>query len=180
MKTGKPGMLDTMKALAGVRTDTELAGFLGVSKQTIASWRQRGAVPMKACVDFANKAEVTLDSLLEPPEGARVILAADERTLALVVYFYDTRMGDVKFGDRWQTSLFWGRALPRLIEYFGARLKKSGPGPKGAARVREEIEKMNPSTSLALLNGRDVETGELLVVKDGALVPKRSAVRVAQ
>lgn len=39
--------IQRLKAHHGVRTDEELARILGMSKQNIANWRRRGAVPEK-------------------------------------------------------------------------------------------------------------------------------------
>lgn len=41
-----------MKRRAGVRTDQELARFLGAAQSTVANWKQRGAVPEAALLKF--------------------------------------------------------------------------------------------------------------------------------
>lgn len=41
-----------MKRRAGVRTDHELATFLGAAQSTVANWKQRGAVPEAALLKF--------------------------------------------------------------------------------------------------------------------------------
>lgn len=45
-----PALLDAWKARNGVKTDTEAAQRLGVSKQGLSHWRQRGSVPQAAVV----------------------------------------------------------------------------------------------------------------------------------
>lgn len=38
--------IDDIRALTGSATDSDLAAYLGKAKQTVSSWRRRGAVPM--------------------------------------------------------------------------------------------------------------------------------------
>lgn len=41
-----------MKRRAGVKTDQELARFLGAAQSTVSNWRQRGGVPEAALLKF--------------------------------------------------------------------------------------------------------------------------------
>ncbi|MGC4251655.1 MAG: helix-turn-helix domain-containing protein [Sphingobium sp.] len=45
-------LLIEMRRRAGVRTDQELAKFMGVAQSTVANWRKRDAVPNSAILKF--------------------------------------------------------------------------------------------------------------------------------
>jgi len=57
-------VIDRMKMAVRVKTDTELATKIGVSKTTVASWRSRNSIPLFECVGVAEDAQVSLDWLI--------------------------------------------------------------------------------------------------------------------
>lgn len=52
-----------MKQVAQVRTDSDLSEALGVSPQTLSSWKGRDSIPYAICIDFAQARGVSLDWL---------------------------------------------------------------------------------------------------------------------
>lgn len=62
-----PSAVDVLRRVAelsGARNDSALARALGVSRQTLSSWRQRGNVPFEAAARFALEHDAPLDYLL--------------------------------------------------------------------------------------------------------------------
>ncbi|MBD3657102.1 helix-turn-helix domain-containing protein [Marinobacter sp.] len=62
--SGVKAVLSRMKKLFSVEKDAELARALGISPQTLSSWRQRSAVPYALCVEYAKSQGASLDWLL--------------------------------------------------------------------------------------------------------------------
>ena len=56
-------ILEKMKQVAQVRTDSDLSEALGVSPQTLSSWKGRDSIPYAICIDFAQARGVSLDWL---------------------------------------------------------------------------------------------------------------------
>lgn len=52
-----------MKQVAQIRTDSDLSEALGVSPQTLSSWKGRDSIPYAICIDFAQARGVSLDWL---------------------------------------------------------------------------------------------------------------------
>lgn len=57
-------VLARLKQLTGSNTDVQLARALGVSPQTLSSWKVRASVPYSICVELARKNACSLDWLL--------------------------------------------------------------------------------------------------------------------
>ena len=56
-------ILEKMKQVAQIRTDSDLSEALGVSPQTLSSWKGRDSIPYAICIDFAQARGVSLDWL---------------------------------------------------------------------------------------------------------------------
>lgn len=75
---GLAGVLIRMKQVTASSTDSALSNALGVSPQTLSSWKMRDSVPYSICVDLAAKHGLSLDWLLlgegqplrQPPPSA--------------------------------------------------------------------------------------------------------------
>ena len=67
-------VLERLKQLTGCQTDSALSRALGISPQTLSSWKVRESVPYALCVNLAARTGVSLDWLLlgkgGPPPGA--------------------------------------------------------------------------------------------------------------
>ena len=70
-------ILERVKTAMGAKTDAELARFLFAQPTTISTWKQRGTVPWKNLVRFAQEFDISLQWLLRG-EGTQ---SARERAL---------------------------------------------------------------------------------------------------
>ncbi|MDG9882227.1 helix-turn-helix domain containing protein [Pseudomonas sp. GD04058] len=61
---GFAAVLARMKLVTQSTTDSGLSAALGVSPQTVSSWKGRDSIPYAICVDLANKHGISLDWLL--------------------------------------------------------------------------------------------------------------------
>ena len=61
---GFAAVLARMKLVTQSTTDSGLASALGVSPQTVSSWKGRDSIPYAICVDLAEKHGISLDWLL--------------------------------------------------------------------------------------------------------------------
>lgn len=68
---GFTAVLARMKLVTQSATDSGLSAALGVSPQTVSSWKGRDSIPYAICVDLANKHGISLDWLLVG-EGPRL------------------------------------------------------------------------------------------------------------
>ncbi len=56
--------LDNLKIRLGIRSDLELARWIGVGQSTVSAWRTRGTSPFDAIVEAAMRHGISLDYLL--------------------------------------------------------------------------------------------------------------------
>ena len=63
-KTSAPDVLDRLHLVYGVDNDSALAEVMKVGRSTLGSWRTRGRVPYKECVNLAVEQGLSLDWLL--------------------------------------------------------------------------------------------------------------------
>ncbi|MFD1787741.1 helix-turn-helix domain-containing protein [Sphingomonas floccifaciens] len=68
-------LLAEMKRRAGVRTDQELARFMGAAQSTVSNWRKRDAIPEAAILQFEKAAS--------DPDGNGFSRSLAARTIAL-------------------------------------------------------------------------------------------------
>ena len=80
-------VLDRLKHLMAASNDAALAKALGISPQTLGSWRARASVPYALCMDLARTDGISLDWLLLG-RGAMVpepqALMADDALVAIL------------------------------------------------------------------------------------------------
>jgi hypothetical protein len=86
--TGDVGsLLSEMKRRAGVRTDQQLADFMGAAQSTVSNWRKRGEVPEAAILQF--------EAVASNPRGDDLERLTAAQTIALrVPELYYQRMRD--------------------------------------------------------------------------------------
>jgi transcriptional regulator with XRE-family HTH domain len=111
-----------LKSHFAVRTDEELAAELGISKQAIANWRRRGAVPLKVQQDFHDRYGIRYQAFdLEMDE------AEGDIVYAVSLYAYE------KLRSRYPDELAPGqqrllsRAFIRIKEVVRDRVKRNLP-----------------------------------------------------
>lgn len=80
-------VLDRLKHLMAAPSDAALAKALGISPQTLGSWRARASIPYALCMDLARTDGISLDWLLlgrgamvPEPQG----LMADDALVAIL------------------------------------------------------------------------------------------------
>ncbi len=57
-------MLARLKLITDSKTDAALSSVLGISPQTLSSWKCRDSIPYAHCVDIAERHGISLDWLL--------------------------------------------------------------------------------------------------------------------
>lgn len=134
--TGEPldanAVVDRLRALYGVQTDTALARRLGMQNSTtVSSWRTRNRVPYDECVEAVQKFRISFDWLLlgiEPETAgtatgqARAEAPTDERMQRLarfLAHWAKTHGEDEKV---WLEMQF-ARAVPEYAEWVAQRSK---------------------------------------------------------
>jgi hypothetical protein len=57
-------VIERLKMVFNAGSDQALSSFIGASKTTISSWRQRDSIPYAVCIRVAQEKGITLDWLL--------------------------------------------------------------------------------------------------------------------
>ena len=57
-------ILERLKKITQVKTDAGLSEALGVSPQTLSSWKGRDSIPYSICIELARERGISLDWLL--------------------------------------------------------------------------------------------------------------------
>lgn len=154
---GAGEVIQTMKALGKLKTDSGLADFLGVSKVTIASWRKRGSVPIDKCLFFAQKTMTDIETILFGCAGyANKIRSDNMFAIGVALHFINRARECFLYGDEWQTSLWWGRKFPYLISYYETTVfavsENDGLSFDDAAiNVMKAIDVLEPADMIELL-----------------------------
>lgn len=65
MKNDFVEIIDRIKKLKGLHTDTSVAQALNLSKSNFSAYKQKGRIPYRALVRYAGEQEIALDYLLE-------------------------------------------------------------------------------------------------------------------
>lgn len=154
-------IIGVMKKRGDFNTDAELADFLGVSKVTIASWRKRNSVPVEKCILFSQKKMISLDSMIFEGSGDIIINVSHDNVWAVGVsiHFYQAASGSFLYGDKWRTSLWWGKTFPMLVKYYEAEVfslsSKNGISLEDAAiQIMKVVDGLEPGDMIALLEDR--------------------------
>lgn len=64
-------VIDRIKHALGMETDSELAWFLGTTRQNVWKWRNRNSVPYREAVFLSLWARLSLDYVLKGDQSAR-------------------------------------------------------------------------------------------------------------
>lgn len=77
MELNLSDVLSRVGKLSGVSTDAEIARVLGVSPQTLSTWKRRGTIPYERVCDYAVNNDVSLDYLLLGLGGSSYVGGVD-------------------------------------------------------------------------------------------------------
>lgn len=105
--------IKTLRRLAGVNNDTELASKIGVAKQTISSWRRRRAVPIK--MQRALAAVFGPEAMLNSALQYWASEAERELVISILIAILDIVGPSPERGD-YQGYARWGQALAHCEE----------------------------------------------------------------
>lgn len=94
-----PSLIAEMKRRAGVATDSELAGFMGVAQSTVSHWRNRGRIPESALLKFERIAVAGGE-----PSTARA-MAARMVVMRVAEFWYQSAL---KAGAKGNRTIFYG------------------------------------------------------------------------
>jgi len=116
-------VLDRLKHLMAASNDAALAKALGISPQTLGSWRARASVPYALCMDLARTDGISLDWLLLG-RGAMVqepqALMADDALVAILATLQGLDAQDQQHVHK----VALDRKLLRQLQREVARLRK--------------------------------------------------------
>lgn len=124
-------VVNRLRELYGVLTDTALADALRVPNTTISSWRSRNRVPYEECVEAVRKFRVSFDWLLlgrgerscDAATGLPAAATDDPRLQRLAGFLAEwaaTRSDDEKAWLEMQLA----RAVPEYAEWVAARTRQ--------------------------------------------------------
>lgn len=107
-----------MKRLSGVRTDTELAEFLGVNQSTVSTWKRRKFVP--------DQVLLTLEIKLLQREQNRVQqpIAVIALAMRAAEYLYERQRTRGSLAGRWLAYSSTAALLKNAMDAIGANLTR--------------------------------------------------------
>lgn len=159
-KRGADAIIEKMKEIGDIKTDSGLADFIGVSKVTVASWRKRGSVPVDKCLLFSQKTLSDVQSIIFNDVGNRHNSQRDDVwAIGTAIHFVNRAQEFFLYGDKWQTSLWWGRAFPFLKLYYEAEVFAIAESEDidvddAAILVMKAIDTLEPGDMIELLEKR--------------------------
>jgi len=112
--------LGELRRLAGAGDDAELADKLGIAKQTISSWRRRGAVPSKAQQAIADK--LGPEALADPALRFWKESREWQLVLAVMLATYDINSG--RTAAPFAEYVKWGAALAHSEDRIRSALRQ--------------------------------------------------------
>ena len=116
--------IERLKVALGVRSDEQLGVKLGVSKQTIASWRRRGKLPLDAetrIVDAFGPG-LAYSSALRHIAGLR----EDETVYAVALMAYEQFIGSLDAPPDLRMRRALGYLFPKVVETVRREVRNSG------------------------------------------------------
>jgi hypothetical protein len=122
-------VIDRMRQVVGVQTDTALGSYFGLGSSAVSNWRQRNSVPYAECVNLSIRKGVSLDWLILGIESPHLAIAGqrvhdagevDERMqrLHLFVDHWDATHGA---DDKVWLEMQLARSVPEYAEWVAAR-----------------------------------------------------------
>jgi transcriptional regulator with XRE-family HTH domain len=138
--------IQRLKALLKVRTDEELAERLGMSKQNLANWRRRGAVPARTAERIRRDFHI---ELAEPPRRTRraEMTAAHALGLMAVTDYVDSLAREPTL-EEWQRL---GDSYIFLLEAIRGFIARELPRDRPNTELISEAAARKRAANLAFL-----------------------------
>lgn len=143
-------ILDKIKEIKKIKSDTELADFFEVKQSTLASWRARESIPHDIIIAFCNNENISLDWLLRG-QGLRQI-ETEESKLPEEYVFVPQVGGKISAGG----GLVPENHIEMRIAFRRAWIMKRGD-PKNMALIKVSGDSMEPT----------LQSGDLVLVDHG-------------
>lgn len=118
-------VLARIKALTRTESDAELARAIGISPQTLSSWKVRDSVPYSICVELAVQQRCSLDWLLLGVD-AQARAASDAAAQALLAQLRTLGPEDLRAISRVIEEKQQLRALEQQVAALTQRLDTRG------------------------------------------------------
>lgn len=136
--------IQRLKAHFRVRTDEQLAAHLGMSKQNIANWRRRGAVPEKVSIRLFKQTGILSQAFFENFES----VAEGNIVHASVLYSAAAWLKAISRTPTPDEWLLLGEAMEGAIYNLRHRLKQA-PRPLDQAAVFQQLATENEGRGAA-------------------------------
>lgn len=116
--------IERMKVALGVRTDEELSGKLGCSKQAVANWRKRNSIP----VDVSGKMSDAFGPSFATDENQLYLLELRESEVvhAVALFAYERCLKDLGRDQTLHDRRSFGYIFPSLIVAVRTALRGVG------------------------------------------------------
>lgn len=135
-------IIDRIKTLKGLHTDSSVAAALKLSKSNFSAYKQKGRIPYRALLRYAGEEEIALDYLLEGglAAGTGASQAVSENDLSV----YDSRWSVDKFVDEVKKILVGeNRAAAESLKAVIKFHSQSRENEKRLAQLEKELEDAN-------------------------------------
>lgn len=132
-------VLERVVAVTGARYDAAVARELGVTPQTLSSWRKRGTVPFEVVTAFALKRGLSLDYMLLGKgsslwAGGEIDPAlAEAIALEFGAVVEETKARDLELFPSWPLLGY------RLALIYNRVIKRARPGDKYGDIIADEV-----------------------------------------
>lgn len=116
--------IERMKDALNVRTDEELGGKLGYSKQAIANWRRRDVIPKEISSRMAD----AFGAQLATEDSQRFVLEVRESEVihAIALFVYERCLRELGRSPTIYDRRELGYLFPRLVHAVGSEVRKIG------------------------------------------------------
>jgi enoyl-CoA hydratase/carnithine racemase len=150
-------IIDRIKTLKGLHTDTSVAEALKLSKSNFSAYKQKGRIPYRALLRYANEEEIALDYLLEGVPAAGM----DAKNLQLVSEgknsVYESRWSVDKLVDEVKKILAGeNRAAAESLEAVIKFHSQSREHEKRLAQLEKELQ----AATLEILKAKQKRSGK--------------------
>lgn len=134
-------IVDRIKKLKGLHTDTSVAQALKLSKSNFSAYKQKGRIPYRALLRYAGEEEIAIDYLLEGVLAAGMGANNTQLVSENKNSVYDSRWSVDKLVDEVRRILAGeNRAAAESLEAVIKFHSQSRENEKRLARLEEELQ----------------------------------------